>query len=187
MNISNFDIVNSAPSETLDFRREELLKFAEFLSSLQVFENNTGCLSYRCTAEQDPFVQVHDFDSLGLDSLQHIEFVDFEAQKIEASSKTPISSAFTILHFAIYRIRQDINAIFQGSYFSFHEIAGRYEIPEFELDLPADSFDFIEAILEIAESNDFFLIRGIGFFAFGDSMQDACENFEEEFERVRKK
>ena len=112
-----------------------------------------------------------------LANLREIDFVevkkvDLNQKKIWINGQKEPSSE-TMLHYAIYQERNDVNAIFHGhsnkllnNYKKLRLISTKYE---------ADygSIELINSVMEVLKNENFLIIKNHGFLSFGNTIEQA--------------
>ncbi len=103
---------------------------------------------------------------------------DFEEKKVYAHvRRKKESSSESMLHFAIYNMRKDINAVFHGHWKIPDKYVKKLGIPVVR-DIPYGTIELVEAIIKVLEDNKKVKIikaDNHGFFALGKDMQEAGE------------
>ncbi len=155
-----------------------------------------GNLSFRIEKGKLPFIITG--TQIGLqkkiDNSMFVKVLDcnFDKKIIEIEGlREPSSESF--LHYAIYKARPDVNAIFHGHS---KEILSRsqrvtlnsqgviqnhpltnFTIPCTKKETPYGSIELVDSVLEILDKNiNFMIIKNHGFLSFGKTMKEANEN-----------
>lgn len=82
-------------------------------------------------------------------------------------------SSESILHYRIYVLRQDVNAVFHGHEVSLTEHAkylGAVETKEWK---PYGSLELVKSVEEVLNRNNFIVMKKHGFISLGASMKEA--------------
>ncbi|MEM0314123.1 MAG: class II aldolase/adducin family protein [Candidatus Bathyarchaeia archaeon] len=82
-------------------------------------------------------------------------------------------SSESLLHYRIYELRSDVNAIFHGHDPQILRYAGTMGIVETREKLPYGSLELVKSVEEILDGNNFIVIKGHGFLSLGSSMEEA--------------
>lgn len=82
-------------------------------------------------------------------------------------------SSESILHYRIYELRDDVNAVFHGHNQAILRYAGALGIVETREKLPYGSLELVKSVEEILDRNNFIVIKGHGFLSLGSSMGEA--------------
>jgi len=96
---------------------------------------------------------------------------NFEMFEITVSGNRQPSSE-TPIHWVLYQLRPDINAIFHGHQDELLKLAETLNIPETETEQPYGSQALVDEVKKLAVHN-FFNIKNHGFISMGNTMQDA--------------
>ena len=135
-----------------------------------------GNLSFRIRPDEDTFVitgsQVGWKDQLADDRFVTVHGCDMERGIVSASGTRDPSSE-SMLHFAVYRARKDVQAVFHGHSREILLCVNRLNLPETREKTPYGSMELVRGVMEVLEDADFVLIRGHGFISLGASMKEA--------------
>ena len=135
-----------------------------------------GNLSFRIRPDEDTFVitvsQVGWKDQLADDRFVTVHGCDMERGIVSASGTRDPSSE-SMLHFAVYRARKDVQAVFHGHSREILLCADKLNLPETRQKAPYGSMELVRGVMEVLEDADFVLIRGHGFISLGASMKEA--------------
>lgn len=85
--------------------------------------------------------------------------------------KTPSSES--ILHYRIYELRKDVNAVFHGHNVLITKYAGALGFVETKKWRPYGSLELVESVEEVLNGNNFLVIKKHGFISLGPSMEAA--------------
>jgi len=141
------------------------------------FEGSSlGNLSFRPEPEENSFIitasQLELKDNLTAEAFVRVHTCDSDRGTVRASGTREPSSE-SILHFEIYRARNDIKAIFHGHC---SPILGRAEemgLPVTRREEPFGSAALVRRVLEILDDHAFIVMRNHGFLALGEDMESA--------------
>jgi ribulose-5-phosphate 4-epimerase/fuculose-1-phosphate aldolase len=165
-----------------DVRLEELKTWcAEF--HLRNFappygEFSQGNLSFRIRPGEDTFIisgsQVGWKDSLTDDKFVTVLGCDMDKGIVFASG-TRHPSSESMLHFAIYHTRKDVEAVFHGHSREILLCVNKLNLPETREKAPYGSIELVRSVMEVLGDADFVLIRKHGFISLGTTMKEAGE------------
>ncbi|OPY10633.1 MAG: L-ribulose-5-phosphate 4-epimerase [Syntrophaceae bacterium PtaB.Bin038] len=140
-------------------------------------EFSQGNLSFRIRPDGDAFIitgsQVGWKDRLPDDRFVTVHGCDMERGIVSASGTRDPSSE-SMLHFAVYRARKDVQAVFHGHS---REILRCAEppshIPETREAQPYGSLELVRGVLDVLGKEDFVILKRHGFISLGRSMEEA--------------
>ncbi len=153
------------------------------------FQNGSaGNLSFRISPDRNAFVITG--TSIGIkyrlsaDKFVSVWDVDLNKKIVYAEGFREPSSE-SMLHFAIYKKRPDVQAIFHGHC---DEIinAEIYNNITTKNETPYGSIELINEVLKIIEKENFIIIRNHGFISLGSDIDEAGNRVLEELQKVRK-
>lgn len=107
-------------------------------------------------------------ENLGNDCFVRVVSCDFKNQIVSAYGKKEPSSE-SMLHYAIYEKRKDINAIFHGHNLSMLD----KNIPETKHAAPYGTIELVDSVLEIVNEGNLLIIKDHGFISLGKTMGEA--------------
>ncbi len=84
-------------------------------------------------------------------------------------------SSESMFHFAIYRQREDVNAVFHGHSREILASASGLGLPETRREEPYGTVALVRSILEVLGNENFLIIRNHGFLSLGATMREAGE------------
>lgn len=135
-----------------------------------------GNLSFRVQNNKTPFIitgsRIGLKKALSNNCFVKISFVDLE-KGIVWTQGTREPSSETLLHFAIYRQRQDVNAVFHGHSKQILFCKNKLKIPETKKEAPYGTIGLVQSVLEILDGNLFLLMKNHGFISLGKTMKEA--------------
>lgn len=136
-----------------------------------------GNLSFRIRPDEDTFVitgsQVGWKDQLADDRFVTVHGCDMERGIVSASGTRDPSSE-SMLHFAVYRARKDVQAVFHGHSREILRCAERpSHIPETREAQPYGSLELVRGVLDVLGKADFVILKRHGFISLGRSMEEA--------------
>lgn len=183
--ITKFETEFESQEVVADFRIEDLKNYSKLFSDYNLAPpypgGSHGNLSYRCNAQEDPFVITASmtalFEPLKAEDFTKVNFVDIEENKVYAEG-TRLPSSESMIHFGIYRIRQDVNAIFHAHSPDILAKAEELEIAVTEEEKEFGTMDLVEQVLEVAEIENFLIMKNHGFISMGANMEEAWKNVE---------
>lgn len=135
-----------------------------------------GNLSFRIKEGEDGFIitgsRIGLKKELTNDSFVIVQSCDLENNIVyECGVRKPSSES--MLHFAIYQNRKDVNAIFHGHCSTILAFADKLKIIQTKNEEPYGTVESVKSVLEILNNEKFFIIKNHGFFALGKSMEEA--------------
>ena len=169
----------------------ELIKWFKFFreTNLAPIENGQagGNLSFRIEKNKLPFIITGTQIGLqkNIDNSMFVKVLDcnFDKKTIEIEGlREPSSESF--LHYAIYKSRPDVNAIFHGHSKEIlrsisqggiqnHSLTN-FAIPCTKEEVPYGSIELVDSVLEVLKKDtNFMIIKNHGFLSFGKTMQEA--------------
>jgi ribulose-5-phosphate 4-epimerase/fuculose-1-phosphate aldolase len=141
-------------------------------------EFSQGNLSFRIQPGETAFIisgsQVGWKDSLTDDKFVTVHGCDLE-KGIVSTSGTRDPSSESMLHFAIYRARNDVQAVFHGHSREILKCVNRLNLPETREKAPYGSMELVRGVMEVLGNADFVLMRKHGFISLGATMKEAGE------------
>ncbi len=141
-------------------------------------EFSQGNLSFRLRPGENTFVisgsQVGWKDSLTDDRFVTVHRCDLERGMVYASGTRDPSSE-SMFHFAIYRERNDVHAVFHGHSREILKCVNKLHLPETREKAPYGSIELVRSVMEVLGDADFILIRKHGFVSLGATMKEAGE------------
>ena len=141
-------------------------------------DGSYGNLSFRLQNNEDPFiitgVRVGLKNKLSQDSFVTVSSCDLEKRRVSIHGVREPSSE-SMLHFAIYHQRKDVNAIFHGHSKELLSCAGKLKIPQTKKEEPYGTIELIQRVLEILDDESFLVMKNHGFISLGSSMKQAGE------------
>lgn len=170
-----------SPAVPADGRLEELKTWcAEFHRrsfAPPYGEFSQGNLSFRIRPGEDAFVisgsQVGWKDSLTDDKFVTVHGCDMEKGIVFASGTRDPSSE-SMFHFAIYRARKDVQAVFHGHSPEILRCVDRPpDIPETREKHSYGSLELAQSVIEVLGNTDFVIMKRHGFISLGKTMEEA--------------
>jgi len=140
-------------------------------------EFSQGNLSFRLRPGEDAFIitgsQVGWKDLLADDRFVTVHGCDMERGIVYAGGARDPSSE-SMLHFAVYRARRDVQAVFHGHSREILRCADRPpDIPETREPHPYGSLELARGVLDVLGNADFVIMKRHGFISLGRSMEEA--------------
>jgi ribulose-5-phosphate 4-epimerase/fuculose-1-phosphate aldolase len=140
-------------------------------------EFSQGNLSFRIRPGEDAFVitgsQVGWKDRLPDDRFVTVHGCDL-GKGIVWASGTRDPSSESMLHFAVYRARKDVQAVFHGHSREILRCADRPpDLPETSEAQPYGSLELARGVLDVLGKADFVIMKRHGFISLGRSMEEA--------------
>ena len=141
-------------------------------------EFSQGNLSFRVRPDGDAFIisgsQVGWKDRLTDDRFVTVQGCDMDRGIVFASGTRDPSSE-SMLHFAIYHSRKDIQAVFHGHSREILKCVNKLNLPETREKAPYGSIELVRSVIEVLGDTNFILIRKHGFISLGETMNEAGE------------
>jgi len=138
-------------------------------------EFSQGNLSFRIRPGEDAFIitgsQVGWKDRLADDRFVTVHGCDMERGIVYASGARDPSSE-SMLHFAVYRARRDVQAVFHGHSREILRCAPA-DIPETLETQPYGSLELARGVIDVLGNADFVILKRHGFISLGRSMEEA--------------
>jgi len=164
----------------------ELKKWGKKLSErgfIQHYKNETeperlssaGNLSFRC---DNGFIITASYSDLA--DLRDEDFVEvlkanLQQRKIYVNGFREPSSE-TMLHYAIYQKRNDINAIFHGHSTKLLDSYRKLGLKSTLYETHYGSLKLVNSVIEVLGDENFLIIKNHGFLSFGETITKAGEN-----------
>lgn len=141
-------------------------------------EFSQGNLSFRLKKDEDAFVitgsQVGWKDRLSDDKFVTVTGCDLSRGVVYATGLRDPSSE-SMMHFAIYRRRPDVQAVFHGHSREVLSCPGELAIRKTREKRPYGSLELVESVLEVLDEEMFVILKKHGFVSLGGTMRDAGE------------
>jgi L-fuculose-phosphate aldolase len=131
-----------------------------------------GNLSFRVSEKDESFVITASQSSLGLtedDRFVTVPKVDLEKEIVYSMGKRMPSSE-SMLHYAVYRQRPDVMAVFHGHS---SDISRKACVPVSAREEPYGSIELVQSVLEVLDGNHFIQMKNHGFLALGETIEEA--------------
>ena len=140
-------------------------------------EFSQGNLSFRIRPERTAFIitgsQVGWKDRLDNDKFITVHDCDLDKGTVTVSGTRDPSSE-SMLHYAIYRKRKDVQAVFHGHSREILRCLDRPpEIPETLEKHPYGSLELVQSVMDVLGDANFVIIKKHGFISLGRSMEEA--------------
>ena len=140
-------------------------------------EFSQGNLSFRIRPGEDAFVisgsQVGWKDRLTDDKFVTVQNCDMENGIVYANGTRDPSSE-SMLHFAVYRARKDVQAVFHGHSPEILRCVDRPpDIPETREKHSYGSIELAQSVIEVLGDADFVIMKRHGFISLGKTMEEA--------------
>jgi len=84
-------------------------------------------------------------------------------------------SSESLVHYAIYRVRKDVNAVFHGHSDRILACADRLGVVQTKQYEPEGTARLAKAVLEVLGDENFIVMKDHGFISMGGSMKEAGE------------
>ncbi|MCK4654033.1 MAG: S-methyl-5-thioribose-1-phosphate isomerase, partial [Candidatus Cloacimonetes bacterium] len=153
-------------------------------------EGSFGNLSFRVKPGENLFIITGSCiglkNSLTDDSFVEVTNCNFK-NKIIYANGTHEPSSESMLHFAIYKVRPDISAIFHGHCPELLSQANELGIPTTSKEELYGTIELVNSVLEIIGKNNFIIMKNHGFIALGKTMKEAGKITEKYYEKCKRK
>jgi ribulose-5-phosphate 4-epimerase/fuculose-1-phosphate aldolase len=137
-----------------------------------------GNLSFRSKDGEDAFIITGSRVGLSYELLNDafvaVHSCDLTKGTVFASG-TKEPSMESMLHFAIYNRRKDVNAVFHGHSEEILAHHDKLNIPETKQKAPHGSIELVQSVLEIVDDEFFLVMKDHGFISIGKTMKEAGE------------
>lgn len=137
-----------------------------------------GNLSFRVAGGELPFIITASgtaFNDLPQDDcFVLVRSVDLDDGIVYAEGKKRPSSE-SMFHFAIYRAREDVHAVFHGHSSEILARASELDLIETAREEPYGSVALVHSILDVLNNEPFVVIKNHGFISLGRTMKEAGE------------
>ncbi|HTZ39974.1 MAG TPA: class II aldolase/adducin family protein [Syntrophales bacterium] len=140
-------------------------------------EYSQGNLSFRIRPDGTAFIitgsQVGWKDNLDNDKFVTVHNCDLDSGIVSVSGARDPSSE-SLLHYAIYQARKDVQAVFHGHSREILRCVDRPpDIPETREKQPYGSLELTHGVIDILGNADFIILKRHGFISLGRSMGEA--------------
>lgn len=136
---------------------------------------SAGNLSFRLEPGKNHFIitgaGLKAKDGLTNKSLVKILDCDLKNKVIKVEGKVKPSSE-TMLHFALYQNRPEVNAIFHGHCPEILKQAKKLNLAQTEKEASYGSVELVKQALAILKNNNFLVLKNHGFVALGKTMEE---------------
>lgn len=137
-----------------------------------------GNLSFRLQNNKDSFIitgsRIGLKNSLSDDCFVKVSFVDLKKGIVYSQGSREPSSE-SMLHFAIYRQRKNVNAVFHGHSKKILSCKNKMKLKETKKEAPYGTLELAKGVLETLDDNSFLLMKNHGFISLGKTMEEAGE------------
>lgn len=138
-----------------------------------------GNLSFRIHTDDDSFIITASHSGLGESTSNNyfvtVPYINLE-QGIVYARGTRLPSSESMVHYAIYRARPEVNAIFHGHCDVISKNAAMMGIPVTKKEEPYGTIFLVNSVLETLDDNCFIEMRNHGFLSLGKTMNEAGSN-----------
>lgn len=137
-----------------------------------------GNLSFRLQNGKDSFVitgsRIGLKNALTDDCFVKVSSVNLRKGIIYAHGTRKPSSE-SMLHFAIYHQKKDVNAILHGHSQEILFCAKKLKIPKTRQEEPYGTIELVQRVLEILDDESFLIMKNHGFISLGKTIEEAGE------------
>ncbi len=163
-----------------DPRIAELIKWCHNFHQFNLAPLADGCsagnLSFRLEAGKNHFIitgaGLRAKEGLTDQSFVKVLDCNFKKKIIQVEGAMEPSSE-SMLHFALYQKRPEVNAIFHGHCPKILAQAKKLNIPQTKKEAPYGSLELVKQTLSILVNNNFLVLKNHGFIALGKDMKEA--------------
>ena len=135
-----------------------------------------GNLSFRVTPGSNEFfitaTGLKLKDDLTDNSFVKVTGVDLDKELVKAEGALPPSSE-SMLHYAIYREREEVNAIFHGHSPVILNSGEKLKLPTTSQEERYGSLALVKRVLSIIDRHNFIIMKNHGFLSLGKTMETA--------------
>lgn len=137
-------------------------------------EGSYGNLSFRIQKGFNSFIVTASGLKADLtnDSFVEVSSIDFLKFKVYTKGAR-LPSSESILHYEIYKQRNDINAIFHGHCEEILNSGKKLGIPCTSKEYPYGTIELVNSTLKLSKTNNFFIMKNHGFISLGKDMDVA--------------
>ncbi|UCC58117.1 MAG: class II aldolase/adducin family protein [Candidatus Bathyarchaeum sp.] len=172
-----FNIIFVSDEIPSDIRIEELKEWSERFQrnglTPEIEGNYTGNLSFR---SEEGFVitasGLKSKENLGDDCFVYVESYDEQSNTVYVGGKRHPSSE-AVMHFLIYKAREEVNAIFHGHNEVIIANAEKFKLPVTEREHEPGSRELANEVLRALGDNNLIVIKNHGFISLGKTMNEA--------------
>lgn len=118
------------------------------------------CIGFKNNLSDDCFVKI-----ISCDIINNVIYAE--------GTRNPSSES--MLHYAIYKNRKDVNAIFHGHSNEILQSAKTLGIPETAKEESYGTIELVNSVLSILKEHNFLCMKNHGFISLGKSMNEAGE------------
>lgn len=140
-------------------------------------DGSFGNLGFRRKAGANAFIITTSKTGLGAlttNNFSEVLYVDLGRGIVYASGVREPSSE-SMVHYAIYRERPDVGAVFHGHSPEILASANALGVPETEREMPYGTLGLVEEVLKVLNRENFLIMKNHGFLSLGETMQEAGE------------
>ena len=174
-----FNIIFVSDEIPSDAKIEELKDWCERFQrnglTPEIEGNYTGNLSFR---SEEGFVitasGLKSKENLSDDCFVYVKSYDEQSNTVYIEGKRRPSSE-AVMHFLIYKAREEINAIFHGHHDAIIANAEKLKLPITEREHEAGSIELADEVLRALGDKNLIVIKNHGFISLGKTMKEAGE------------
>lgn len=150
---------------------------------------SSGNLSFREKKTENAFIitgsRIGLKQSLSDDKFVRVHACCLDKNTVYASGKIDPSSE-SLMHYAIYNQRKEVNAVFHGHSPEIMTNYMKIKLPVTHREEPYGTVKLIKTIMDIIEDHNFIILKNHGFIALGKTMEEAGTLTMEMLEKCRK-
>jgi L-fuculose-phosphate aldolase len=145
--------------------------------------SSAGNLSFRYNNGFIITASYSDLADLRDEDFVEVERVDLEQKKTWVNGVRNPSSE-TMLHYAIYQKRANINAIFHGHCQELLENYKRLDLISTLYPAPYGSIELVNSVMEVLNEENFLIMKNHGFLSLGDTINNAGKYVEDIYKKL---
>ena len=149
-----------------------------------------GNVSRRVRASENKFIitcSQTDFSKpLSAKQFATVNHCDFDTKTVFADGVQKPSSE-SMLHFAIYQSRTDVNAIVHGHSHKILENSKKLGLIETRQEEEYGTIELVHSVLEFVAKHNFIVMKNHGFIAFGENFAEAWQEIQAVYDRLSAK
>ncbi|MFC1887921.1 class II aldolase/adducin family protein [Candidatus Cloacimonadota bacterium] len=175
-----FQLVELDKMKHQDARISEIIKWAKIYHEkglAPLYETGSyGNLSFRIESNKTPFFITASNTALNseLNSDNFIQVMDCDlGNNVVYISGAGEPSSETMLHYAIYQARSDINCIMHGHCEMILQVSEQIQLPKTYKPASYGTTDLVREVTNIVNEADFLIMRDHGFLSMGNTIEAA--------------
>jgi len=137
---------------------------------------SSGNLSFRTEIKKNNFIITASHTALS-DNMNENDFAEVifcsEKDNIIHAKGHKEPSSETLMHYLIYKNRNDINAIFHGHSDEIMKLAKQQGFPETEIEFDYGTVELAKEVVKTLKNHNFVILKNHGFVSVGKTQEDA--------------